>query len=514
MPSKKWYLPGLIIVGLIFLVYVPSLSLYLRGDDFEWLNTAYTGWRHPPELLRLINNFFRPLAKVTFLLNYTCVTTHILFYNLTTIGFHVINVFLLYTLLVKVTHKWQTATLIAVTYGISSFYSEVPLWSGVRPDSLLPIFILAGLILLNTVERKFGIWQQGLLVCLSLGAMGTKESWVLFPFLAVSFLWLVKHIPLKTALKATLSVFLLLSVYLVIFIGIPLLSHTAPPTSYADSHPQASLLKFCYMLARYCGLGDLYTGADWQSLVILLSALSMLGWLIKSRNRLALWGMVWMLLTICISLPIYYAPSRYNYLPLMGFWIMTIGFLEKTLEAIRSKIEVNPLLLRLVISMVLLVYLSYHIIMLQWEIRDYKEFGNFHQQVVTLYQAVKAQIPFDQSILFFNQGLRRPTSEIEQSYKGYPKLLFRRDTGIWELINFDALANFTGKPFDYLVRSAPTAAIKQILAQPCTVVIFTDAGFNVIGPDPVFRQKVHQFYEQYGRLPDQVFLYQITSTGS
>ena len=93
MTAKKWntiiekrpYIPGLLAALFVLFIYLPALDIYLIRDDFEWLNQSYEGWQNPSVLFELINNFFRPIVKLSYLLNYTFFKTRVPFYNLTTI---------------------------------------------------------------------------------------------------------------------------------------------------------------------------------------------------------------------------------------------------------------------------------------------------------------------------------------------------------------------------------------------------------------------------------------------
>jgi len=498
------YIPGLLIISLIFVIYIPALDIYLIGDDFEWLNTSYSGWRNPLGLLTLISYFFRPLVKLSYLFNYTFFTVHTVFYSATTLLIHLINVFLLYVLILRIRKQRSIAALIALTFGISSKYIEITLWSAARPDSMLLIFILATLILVNNFEATFR--QQIILILLTLGAVGSKETWILMPFLVFCFLWLVKKHRVKIALVLTIPLFVLLILYLAVFVGIPLLSNTQTPTAYADANIGGSLIKFCHLMTRYIGVSELYSGKAWQSLVIILAFTAFGYWLIRRKNWLAVWGMIWMFLTVAISLPIYYTPSRYNYLPLMGFWIMVIAFLEREITWMCKTFKISRNLVYSLIIIALASHTSYQVMMLQWEIKDYKFHGNSHKTVVKMYNKIKRQIPFNRPIIFINQGTRKPIIELTKDYQGYPKLLFARKEDIWELINFAALANFAGEPFKRLMIPIPQDNVERIFQKKdFTTILFTDQGFSLSAEN---NKKLYQFYSRHKWLPDNVRAYQ------
>lgn len=508
MMKKLPYLPGVLIVVFIGIIYSPALNIYLMGDDFEWLNVSYAAWKTPLALFESINNFFRPLVKLSYLLNYTIFRTQGSLYSATTIGIHIVNVFLLYMLLFKVSRKISIAGVITIIFGTSTLYGEVTLWAAGRPDSLLLLFMLGVLIIADNSEGALKKKRQIAFILLTVGAIGSKETWVLLPFLVLSFLCVVKKTSFKTALKTTWSLFLLLALYLAVFIGWPLLSNTTLPTAYASADIRSTFLKFCELLFTYIGLSKFYAGEVWQLLLSIIAVIGFGYWLIRRKNRLALWGMFWMLLTISISLPIRYAPSRYNYLPLIGFWMMIVAFLDKEIEEIRARFKIQIYFASLLIISFVVLQVSYQSIMLQNEISDYTYHGNSHKTVVALYNQIKSQIPLDNPILFVNRGTRKPIFEIAESSHGYPKLFFVRGRAIWQLVYLAPLVNFAGEPFKRLMVPVQQNDTEKILQEKFTVIVFTDRGFFFTHKHD---EELQRLYMTHNRLPDNVEAYQFIS---
>jgi hypothetical protein len=503
--EKKPYIPGLLITLFILIIYLPALDIYLMRDDFEWLEESYSAWQDPSILFRLINNFFRPMVKLSYLLNYTLFGTAAPFYSLITILFHLVNVYLLYIFLYRVTRKNHIAALTALLFGASPFYSEVTLWAAGRPDSILLMFIIGVLLRftsINTDEKEKRPWLRHVtILLLALCAAGTKETWVLLPFFIFSFLWIVKQTPLKTALKKTSMLFLLLVLYLGYFIGLPLLSKTAPPTSYADLNIGTVINKFGFLIFKYIGLGEAFTAAIWQYVLIAVGLAGLAYWIIRRKNWLALWGMIWMLFSIAISLSIFYAPSRYNYLPLIGFWIMVISFLSREIKALKEKFKIKPQLVYLVIGVILLFHLGYQVAMLQWEIEDYRNQGEAHRTVVEMYRKVKDELPRGRPIIFVDISKRKAIDEAVKAVQGYRKLLFVRTRAIWQLVFISPLANFVGEPFKERMELIPGNQLDAVFKGNYTVLVFTDAGFFI--PDRN-EPRLEEFYQKHRKLPYKV----------
>ena len=523
MKTNKWntfvenkpYLPVLLILLFILIIYLPALNVYLMRDDFEWLEESYRAWQNPLVLLQPINNFFRPMVKLSYLLDYTFFKTNVQYYNLTTILIHLVNVFLLYLFIHRTTKKRYLAGLIALTFGTSPMYSEVTLWAAGRPDSILLMFILGVLLRFTHNEEKNvkGPLQFGITLLLTLCALASKETWVLLPFFIFSFFWILKEVPFMTAVKKTSGFFVLLFLYLGYFIGLPILSGTSAPTSYAGFNIIEVIEKFEHLILKYIGMDDVLTIGTRHivPLIIIVLILAALAYrFLRTKNRVALWGLIWMLISIAISLFIRYAPSRYNYLPLMGFWIMIVAFLDFEVNRLMEKFRIRKQPVLLVIGVVLFLLVSYHVIMLQWEIKDYRDQGEPHRAVVEMYDAVKDRLPRNMPIVFVDFSTRKAVLESAQSVRGYRKLLFVRERAIWQMVFICPLANFAGNPFTELMEPIPAEQLDEVFKGDFTVLVCTDNAF-FIKNDEIPR--LREFYHVHKKLPYKVEAVRFVRTG-
>jgi hypothetical protein len=499
--KQKPYIIGLLITLFILIIYLPAMNTYLIGDDFDWLNSCYSGWQDPSQLFQEINNFFRPMVKFTYLLDYTFFKTRAPYYNVTTVLIHLVNLFLLYYLLVKVTRRITPAALITLVYGSSALYSEVPLWAAGRPDSLLLLFMLSTLILFYNLDEKKQIPRYLGILFFTLCAAASKVTWILLPFLAVGLVWLVKQKPLKATLKSTLGLFGLMAAYVSYFIILPKLSGAAAFTSYGEMNIEAAIKKFSYLVFKYVGLAEASTGALWQIALTAAALLALTYWLIRRKNRLALYGLIWMLMTIAVSLPIYYAPSRYNYLPLLGSWIMIIAWLEKDIKDFIKKFKIKKSIALLLIGVLLLFYLAHQVIMVQKEIGDYRQIGAAHKMLIDMYLKVKDQLPQHRPIVFIDLGKRRAVDELTRSLRGYRKLLFKRNDAVWQMVFIAPLANFAGNPFSTLMKPIPAAELDTVFQHDFTTLVFTDNGFFL---SDAYTQTIRDFYRRNRQLPYKV----------
>ena len=502
--KKNPSIAGILIILAIMAAYIPALSIYLRTDDFVWLSSTYTLWKQPLNLFAPFGYFFRPMIKVSFLLNYTLFGTSTAFYALTTILIHLGNVFLLYTLILRISGRITLASLISLCFGASAMYSEITLWSAGRPDSIMLLFILGALVMVTGYERQLKRKYLFLLLIFGLGAAFSKETWVILPFLVLGLLTIIKRFNVKDALKHSAGPFFILLLYAIVFVVLPLLSGTRSPTDYASYNVGYSIKKTGYLLFQYVGAGELYSGEIWQVIAAFV-ALSGFGVLLfLQKNRLALWGLFWMILSMLPSLPIQGTPSRYNYLPLLGFWIMVIAFCDRGIEWSKKKFRIKKYLINITVIFLVLFYLSQQFIMLQWEIRDYKYLGDYHKRIVMMYEKIKPRLPLDQPTIFINAGTIKAVHDTSRAVQGYFKLLFVRKKGLWQLVLFAPLVNFAGKPFRYLMVKVPKKELGEVIKGKFTVVVFKDTGFFITEE---FNEDLKNYYDTYRQLPERVQAY-------
>jgi hypothetical protein len=513
--GKPGFLAGLVIL-LILLIYLPALNIYLFGDGYALLDYCYSGWRHPLIFFDLINNFFRPIINFSYLFNYSVFHEHISLYILTTLCIHLLNVFFLYRLLMKVTGRRSIAVLTMLLYGTSSLYSgaTIELGFAATPDITLLCFSLGILLCFSKTTHVWGIGNQFVLYLCLLGAIGSKEAWIILPLIVFSFLILVMKYSLKKAIVAIVPMSALVGIYVGILFLIPWVSRTSSALDYSGfslANIQAMLVKASYVFWGSIGFfGDVslqdYSAGHFAYIVMAyMVGISCLVGLVFLKKRLALWGMSLMILAHIPTLPIPYAPSRFNYIPLVGFWIMMVAVVDQIVQMLGQKLQIKQMYLTVIIGLGIGCLVLYHVIMLQWEINDYRRLGMGCKTIVNMYKAIKVQIRLDQQVIFINQGTRRVVTELAQSIQGYQKVLFVRSHDIWELIHFAHLANFVGEPFTYRLVPVQEEKIEAIWQNPFQVVIFTDQGFLMTHTQD---DALRQFYQTYHQLPAQVEAYQ------
>ncbi|MCP4897741.1 MAG: hypothetical protein GY906_12280 [bacterium] len=503
-----WF-AGILVTVFVAVVYLPSLDLFLKGDDFIRLNQAYPAAQNLMLVFEAINRFFRPIGTFLFLVNHFVFDSSILAYNALTILIHVANVVLLYVLVFRLERRIPPALGVAFLFGTSPLFSEVPLWACGRDDSLVLLFLLSSLIVLSIGSVLGEVKRQIFMAGLLLGAIGSKENWIILPLVLAGFLFLVQGASLKRVLSQSLLSLLALVIYLMtLVVG----STSSSPLRYLPpSDIKAMLVKLTYLPCKYFGLGDFYRTDAWFIVLVLLGFGGGIWIMVVTRNRIAQWGLLWLLVSIIPTLPLYYAPSRYNYVSIAAFWIMVVALVDYGAQRLISAGFLPRNAVNAAIAIVIGCIVTYQSIMVQWEIKDYRVLGNYYRVVVEMYSRVSDAVPRDRPILFVNRGDREPVAELGETYRGYRKLLYTRPVGIWKIIDFAPLANFVGDPLEARVVRVPNDEVKQILAGSFSVLVFSDRGFFF---DSELESAVREFYSTNRQLPPGVELFRFVPTPS
>ena len=499
--QKRPYLLGALIICSITIIYLPAMNIYLIGDDFVCLNEVYSGWENPLIIFKSIGLFFRPILQFTYLVKYTLFQQYAPLYIAGTLLFHLVNVFLLYSLLLRITEKIYLAVLVALLFGTSPMYSEAVLWSGGHSDSILTSFFLSTFLLLARREEYFSLKRQLAILLCVLGAICAKGTWLILPFLVAGFLVLIMKYSIKKAIVFSIPEFLLMGVYFSIIVLIPYLKHQNSPANYMRPNIGDMIDKMFYLLYKYIGLGNYYNGHLWQYISMTVLVIGVIILSIVLKNSLVLWSFSWMFLSILITLPVQTAPLRYNYMPLIGFWIMVVALNEDIIRFAQRRFRIQHHYINILLGSCIIYILIYNAIMLQIEIQDYRSWGNEHKAVVHMYDLIRNHIPKNTPLIFVNRGTRKAVTELSKSFKGYSKVMFVRSQAIWELVDFAPLANFAGEPFQYRMIDIPQEQIGEIILQKdFEVIVFTDQGFFF---SKEAHNALHKFYLEHQKLPNK-----------
>lgn len=493
-------------VAVVVVAFAPAHDVYLAGDDFEWLDASYGILAHPFDSLEPINHFFRPLVKWTFAANYLVHGADASGYMATNLAIHACNVLLLYLLLA---HRLRpvVGAAAAAAFGLSPLHSEAVLWASGRPDTLLLIFWLGSILLLDRGGAGLGPGRTVAFLVLALLGAGAKETWVLFPLLGSGFLLLVERSGFRSSVRRLWVVWLALGVYIALFLLRPALFGEASPAHYAEFGPLAAIVKSSHTLIGFLGLGGVARAAVWEVPIAGLVLFGAIFAAVRTGNRFAQWAILWTVVTIGIASPFEFVALRHNYLPLAGFWMAVAAFADRALSSIGGEAG-RRRLVAMVAGALAAVIIVVEGTALQVEIDDYRRYGAVHRQLCELYNEVASTLVLDRPLVLVDHGSRRAVEEVAREVQGVRKTLFVRAEALWQLVFFGPLAEFCGGGFQMAVLPLREEELAAAVAGPLSVVVFADGGFRV-RPDLI--AEIRAAFEQNGALPPRVRAYRFAS---
>ena len=118
-----------------------------------------------------------------------------------------------------------------------------------------------------------------------------------------------------------------------------------------------------------------------------------------------------------------------------------------------------------------------------------------------MYRVVKDQLPHNEPVVFVDISTRKAVHETNISVKGYAKLLFVRESAIWQMVYLPPLANFVGEPFREMMVPIPDSELDAVFQGEYTMLIFTDGAFFI---SDLYKTKVWEYYQQNRKLPYKV----------
>lgn len=269
-------------------------------------------------------------------------------------------------------------------------------------------------------------------------------------------------------------------VYIVVFLLLPLVTGAQSATHYADFRFLPALIKTSVTVLGYCGLGWVPIG-DWAAVVVSTSIVAVVAaWLIRTRNGLGQWALLWLIATLALVAPFPMAVLRHNYLPLAGFWMLVAAIVDHSLTSALSVAAGSwrrPLVLGLVTGATIVV-LAVEGWAIQCEIADYRFYGDFHRQLCESFAAIEPKICREKPLVFVDRGTIRGVEVVADAVQGCDKTFFVRRDALWQMVFLPPLANFVGRPFEErLERVKMEEGI--VVAEAFTVLLFEDTGFSL-----------------------------------
>ena len=501
-----------LVLALIAVFSIPALQIHLWGDDFVHFQDAYELHERPGRAFEASNVFFRPLMLTSMYLSYKFFGTDSALYNLSTLVHHLVVVALLFLLLESVGSRRGVNFAVALLYGLTPLAAEATLWTVCRADVLIVAFTLALLLYLARCDNVLRPVPQLVMLLLFSAAMGSKESWVVLPAIAVLFLVLVKKESVKRALAATLAGWMLLVSYVAHFFAVPAAAGRVTPFDYSGgvSSVAAMVTKFGGLIWHYCTIGQAYGDPALQAVFGFVAFAAVAAVALWQRNRLALFGGGLLVLGLVPTAHLAVAPSRFNYLPLVGFWIAVVAVAEGLGERLVSARGVSPRVLAGLGSGLVAAVLVLQVVLMQGEILDYDRFGERHAMMVTAWQRVAGQVEHADTLVLVDLGTVDAPLEFARNARGLPKSIYPKPDDLWHVISFAGLVNFAGRPFVRRVKEVRPEEVSEPLIASSTVVVFRNSGFSLC---PSCRADVLEVFRRSGHLPGRTRLYRVEAVG-
>jgi hypothetical protein len=507
--SARWRaLLHVLVAAAVIAAFLPALDVFIAGDDFEWLDASYDLVGDPLASFELINHFFRPLVKWTYLGDYLVFGRVGAGYMVTNLLIHFLNSLFLYLLLVKRLQQPLVAAAASAAFALSPLHSEAVLWAAGRPDTVLLACWLGALLLLERWCEQPTTGRGIYFTVVALIGIGAKESWIVFPFLATAYLVLVLRLPVFSALRRVAVLWMAWVVYVVIFLVMPAMSGAPSATHYADFRIAPALLKTSTTVLGFCGLGWLPV-ADWAAVAVsILIVACTIGWLVRTKNGFGTWALLWLGATLTLAAPFTLAVLRHNYLPMAGFWMVVASIVARSLADAQGSSPARRRR-RLVLGLATgaaVVVLAVEGWALQREIQDYRLYGDFHWQLCESYAEVEPEISRELPLVLIDRGTIRGVESVTDAVQGCDKTFFVRRDALWQLLFLPPLANFIGHPFDERLEQIDMN--EGLLAvDGLTVLFFDDTGFSI---RPDLRDAIAEAIVASGSLPPGVSLYRFT----
>lgn len=363
------YLPQLLIIGMILLVYIQNLWF-----DFAYLDDnliVFAEYEKIDSLSKipqafasgyLLDNYYRPMIMISFIIDTAIAGQSSTMYHLTNLIIHIVFSLLLYSLLLKLEIRKIVALFSVIIFAIHPINLNAVSWIAGRNDLIVGLFsIISILSFINYVDTKKAYLLILHLISFVL-AMFSKEIGVIIPVSLIIYLYQFNRaffINKKKILKLVLTWGILTVMYLYLRLFV------------VKIQPQEQIglyifLKNFYILSEYFGkffylpaiipLSLKNYALIYIGLFNLFILFSIIIWGKFYRNKKFIFGVIFFIIFIVPSLMVrlqtkdggfVYLDCRL-YLPLVG---LILSF-----AVIVSNIKVKRLL-KLILSISLIVYL-------------------------------------------------------------------------------------------------------------------------------------------------------------
>ncbi|MFA5199688.1 MAG: tetratricopeptide repeat protein [Candidatus Omnitrophota bacterium] len=377
--KKAHILSVILIVFVTALVYANCLINMFIWDDYAVIveNNFVKSWENIPALFNqnYLSDYikkgdwyfvdsssgsgetsYRPVATLTYFIDYAFWKLNPFGYHLTNLLLHIINALLIYFFIHLITKKKRIALLSSLLFALHPVNSEAVNVISFREDLLVLAFFLSSLILYIKLN-KFSGMKKAVFYSLSLFsfflALFSKEMAIILPLILILYDY---FFVLKGKLKGILARFRYYSGYIIIllfylFMRFFLIVNNHLPVTYPGESFYINILTMSKVMATYLkwlfSPGDIYsTIPDWSDLtvnyffdfwvlfsIVLLIACFLLAIRIHKSSKYYSFTIFWFFITLLPVSNLFpmtnYIASRFLYLPALGFCFFAGVLLNK-----------------------------------------------------------------------------------------------------------------------------------------------------------------------------------------
>ncbi|PWB76071.1 MAG: hypothetical protein C3F15_05845 [Holophagae bacterium] len=431
-----WLLAAL---ALGFVVHAPSLGLGFVGDDFEWWLAARTALEEPRRLVLPFGGF-RPANLWTIVLDQALYGIEPTGYHLTSILFHLAGGAGLWLALRRFAFAAPAAAAVAALW-MCSPYSLKPVVSLCeRFEPMLLIVWLGMLVLWPRPGEAWRIGRLAAIIALAAFSALVKESWVVLPGFVLCFELVLRRVAWVRALRSAALAAAGVAVYVAAYVLDPPIAGSYYATTLAPA------AKLPHSWAVFLGLTRLdpsstQLGLAEAAATITLVALAWWGW--RRRCAATAVGLSLFLLPLLPVLTVPFLVTRYTYLPLAGFLVVSAA-------AVRAAVEALPHARRPLASTLVVVaaaaYFGHGLWLVRGDQADAGRRDDAHRRLLAEATAFAPQLPRDGLVLGVRLERESANRALLDRVEGVPKAYYERARFPYGLVRWAPLFSYVLDP--------------------------------------------------------------------
>lgn len=396
---------GVYLFIMTIVLFSPSYSNYFTGDDFTWLRwAAQTRDNFLSYFTSSEGFFYRPGAKIYFLLMYKLFWLNQTFYHLTSIILHFGVSFLIFIVIGKILKRYLPAVFAAILFLVLSGHHESVFWISSTGFLFTSFFALLSLLFYILFKEKAkNVYLYLTITTIVLGLL-FHELGIVAPLILIAYDFIYNYDFRTTFNKIHLALLAPLIPYL--FLRIISQSHWfSGDYSYNLFKLPFNIVgnTLGYFLLNLLGTQSLslydilrntlrenFIFALVGSLILIIFAGFIFRLLIRKlsfdEKKIVAFGLLFFLLSLIPFVGLGNISSRYSYLSSVGFVIIFVFFIGKLFKYIRTLADKYTFLV--VIVLISTIFLSFQLFQLQNIHSDWKGGGERVKKFLTSFEDV------------------------------------------------------------------------------------------------------------------------------